>query len=160
LGSGVDRRYVDYRGRRVLYQAHVTILNVLYDGRCGPYRDWQYQEGMIDASGAEVAPGFLLCPTPAKTILDTGSDDGTFLGVAIYVQGQEVVLVSEMQVGWYRYLSEWRLCAGGTIRPRFGFDQRPAPASASATTTTPIGGSTSTSRARATTMSTSSTIRR
>jgi hypothetical protein len=121
-GSGVELRYVDYRGRRVLYQAHVPILNVLYDGRCGPYRDWQYQEGMIDASGTQVAPGFLLCPAPAKTILDTGSDVGTFLGVAIYVQGQEVVLVSEMQAGWYRYVSEWRLHANGTIRPRFGFD--------------------------------------
>jgi hypothetical protein len=121
-GSGVELRYVDYRGRRVLYQAHVPILNVLYDGQCGPYRDWQYQEGMIDASGTQVAPGFLLCPTPARTILDTGSDVGTFLGVAIYVQGQEVVLVSEMQAGWYRYVSEWRLHANGTIRPRFGFD--------------------------------------
>jgi hypothetical protein len=121
-GSGVELRYVDYRGRRVLYQAHVPILNVLYDGQCGPYRDWQYQEGMIDANGTQVAPGFLLCPTPAKTILDTGSDVGTFLGVAIYVQGQEVVLVSEMQAGWYRYVSEWRLHANGTIRPRFGFD--------------------------------------
>jgi hypothetical protein len=121
-GSGVELRFVDYRGRRVLYQAHVPILNVLYDGQCGPYRDWQYQEGMIDASGTNVAPGFLLCPTPAKTILDTGSDVGTFLGVAVYVQGQEVVLVSEMHAGWYRYVSEWRLHANGTIRPRFGFD--------------------------------------
>jgi hypothetical protein len=121
-GSGVELRYIDYRGRRVLYQAHVPILNVRYDGPCGPYRDWQYQEGMIDASGTQVAPGFLLCPAPAKTILDTGSDVGSFLGVAIYVQGQEVVLVSEMQAGWYRYVSEWRLHANGTIRPRFGFD--------------------------------------
>lgn len=121
-GSGVELRYVDYRGRRVLYQAHVPILNVLYDGQCGPYRDWQYQEGMIEANGTNVAPGFRLCPTPAKTILDTGSDVGNFLGVAIYVQGQEVVLVSEMHAGWYRYVSEWRLHANGTIRPRFGFD--------------------------------------
>jgi hypothetical protein len=121
-GSGVELRYVDYRGRRVLYQAHLPILNVVYDGQCGPYRDWQYQEGMIDASGTQVGPGFILCPTPAKTILDTGSDVGTFLGVGIYVQGQEVVLVSEMQAGWYRYVSEWRLHADGTIRPRFGFD--------------------------------------
>jgi len=95
-GSGVELRYVDYRGRRVLYQAHVPILNVIYDGPCGPYRDWQFEEGMIDATGTQVAPGFILCPSPAKTILDTGSDVGTFLGVAVYVQGQEVVLVSEM----------------------------------------------------------------
>jgi hypothetical protein len=122
-GSGVELRYVDYRDRRVLYQAHVPVLNVLYDGNaCGPYRDWQYEEGMLEASGTGVAPGFLLCPSPARTILDTGSDVGAFLGVAIYPQGQEAVLVSEMQAGWYRYVSEWRLHANGTIRPRFGFD--------------------------------------
>jgi hypothetical protein len=121
-GSGVELRFVDYRGKRVLYRAHVPILNVKYDNNaCGPYRDWQYQEGMIQATGTDVAPGFRLCPTPATTILQTGSDAGNFLGVGIYVQGLEVVLVSEMQAGWYRYVSEWRLHANGTIRPRFGF---------------------------------------
>jgi hypothetical protein len=121
-GSGVELRFVDYRGRRVLYRAHVPILNVKYQNdACGPYRDWQNQEGMIQANGVNVAPGFRLCPTPAKTILDTGSDTGNFLGTAIYVQGREVVLVCEMQAGWYRYVSEWRLHANGTIRPRFGF---------------------------------------
>jgi hypothetical protein len=121
-GSGIELRYVDYRGKRVLYRAHVPILNVKYDGdACGPYRDWQYQEGMIQADGSDVAPGFRLCPNPATTILETGSDTGNFLGSAIYVQGLEVVLVSEMQAGWYRYISEWRLHADGTIRPRFGF---------------------------------------
>ena len=121
-GSGIELRYVDYRGKRVLYRAHVPILNVKYDpGGCGPYRDWQYEEGMIQADGVDVAPGFRLCSTPAKTILDTGSDAGNFLGAAIYDAGLEVVLVSEMQAGWYRYISEWRLHADGTIRPRFGF---------------------------------------
>lgn len=121
-GSGVELRYVDYRGKRLLYRAHVPILNVKYDGdACGPYRDWQNQEGMINAIGADVAPGFRLCATPATTILDTGSDAGNFLGVGIYVQGQEVVLVSEMEAGWYRYVSIWRLHANGDIRPRFGF---------------------------------------
>lgn len=121
-GSGVELRYVEYRGKRVLYRAHVPILNVRYDHDiCGPYRDWQYEEGMIQAKGTDVALGFRLCSTPAKTILDTGSDTGNFLGVAIYVDGQEVVLVSEMEAGWYRYVSEWRLHANGTIRPRFGF---------------------------------------
>lgn len=121
-GSGVELRYVDYRGKRLLYRAHVPILNVKYDGNaCGPYRDWQNQEGMLAANGTDVAPGFRLCPTPATTILDSGSDSGNFLGVAIYVQGQEVVLVSEMEAGWYRYVSLWRLHTDGTIRPRFGF---------------------------------------
>lgn len=121
-GSGVELRFVDYRGKRVLYRAHVPILNVKYDGNaCGPYRDWQNQEGMLQASGSDPAPGFRLCSAPATTILDTGSDAGNFLGVAIFVQGQEVVLVSEMEAGWYRYVSEWRFGTDGTIRPRFGF---------------------------------------
>jgi len=126
-GSGVELRYVNYRGKRVLYRAHVPILNVEYfdEGRrrgCGPtYRDWQNSETCFQATGTDVIPGFRICPTPAKTILDTGSDSGNFQGVAIYVKGQEVVLVSEMQAGWYRYISEWRLHANGTIRPRFGF---------------------------------------
>jgi hypothetical protein len=121
-GSGVELRYVDYRGKRVLYQAHVPILNVSYDAnRCGPYLDWQNQEGQFEANGMDVAPGFRLCTAPAKTILDSGSDAGNFNGVAIYIDGQEVVLVSEMNAGWYRYISSWRLHADGTIRPRFGF---------------------------------------
>jgi hypothetical protein len=121
-GSGVELRYVDYKGKRLLYRAHVPILNVKYDANaCGPYRDWQNQEGMIQASGTDPVLGFRLCTAPATTILDTGSDTGNFLGVAIYVQGQEVVLVSEMQAGWYRYISMWRLHTNGTIKPRFGF---------------------------------------
>jgi hypothetical protein len=121
-GSGVELRYVDYRGRRVLHQAHVPILNVRYDrDACGPYRDWQWQEGMIQARGRTVAPGIRLCSTPAQTIMQSHTDTGSFLGVGIYVAGQEVVLVSELEAGWYRYVSEWRLHADGTIRPRFGF---------------------------------------
>src|SRR5262249_35420296 len=121
-GSGIELRYLDYRGKRVLYRAHVPILNVKYNGNaCGPYRDWQNQEGMIQANGIDVAPGFRLCSAPATTILDTGNDTGNYLGVAIYVQGQEVVLVSEMQAGGDRYVSQWRLHTNGTIRPRFGF---------------------------------------
>ena len=46
-GSGVELRYVNYRGKRVLYRAHVPILNVRYDNdACGPYRDWQDEEGI------------------------------------------------------------------------------------------------------------------
>ncbi|MFZ3572805.1 hypothetical protein ACOKM5_38380 [Streptomyces sp. BH097] len=125
-GSGVELRHVRYRGRTVLYRAHVPILNVEYTpgtaAGCGPtYRDWQNSEACFQANGQNVAPGFRLCPSPARTILDTGSDSGNFRGVAIYLLGQEVVLVSELMAGWYRYVSQWRLHANGTIRPRFGF---------------------------------------
>jgi hypothetical protein len=126
-GSGIELRHVKYRGKQVLYRAHVPILNVEYSAAgvnagCGPtYRDWENSETCFQANGNDAAPGFRLCTSPAKTILDTGSDAGNFRGVAIYVEGQEVVLVTELQAGWYRYVSEWRLHTNGTIRPRFGF---------------------------------------
>lgn len=122
-GSGIELRHVDYRGSRVLYQAHAPILNILYDpGGCGPsYRDWQNGESCFQAGGADVAPGFRLCSSPPVTILDSGADGGSFTGVAIHVQGTEVVLVSQMSAGWYRYVTEWRLDIDGTIRPRWGF---------------------------------------
>lgn len=123
-GSGIELKYVDYKGKRVLYQGHVPILNVRYDNDAcpgSPFRDWQYSEGMFQANGNDVAPGVRFCSSPAKTILDTENDAGNFKGVAIYVQGLEVVLVSEMEAGWYRYISEWRLHGDGTIKPRFGF---------------------------------------
>jgi hypothetical protein len=126
-GSGVELRFVDYRGKRVLYRAHVPILNVEYqaDGvaiGCGPtYRDWQNQEACFQADGTDVMPGVRVCSSPAKTILESGTDAGNFRGLAIFVDGPEVVLVSEMSAGWYRYITEWRLHADGTIRPRFGF---------------------------------------
>src|SRR5215207_8308711 len=122
-GSGVTLREVDYRGKRVLYRAHVPILNVQYDGNaCGPFRDWLYEESWIQANGTDVAQGIRWCPTPARTILDPPeTDSGNFRGVAIYREGQEVIVVSELEAGYYRYISEWRLHDDGTIRPRFGF---------------------------------------
>jgi hypothetical protein len=70
-GSGVELRNVTYRGKLVLFQAHAPILNVQYDGNaCGPYRDWQFEEGMIQADGTDVAPGIRRCQTPAQTILE------------------------------------------------------------------------------------------
>ncbi|MGH2919668.1 MAG: hypothetical protein ACRDLS_13875, partial [Solirubrobacteraceae bacterium] len=121
-GSAIELRAVTYKGKRVLRRAHVPILNVRYDNdACGPYRDWQWQEGMIQAIGSDPAPGFRLCTQPAQTIFDSGTDPGNFLGVAVYVDGDEVVLVSELEAGWYRYISLWRLGADGTIKPRFMF---------------------------------------
>src|SRR5918998_750182 len=121
-GSGVTLREVDYRGKRVLYRAHAPILNVQYDGdACGPFRDWLYEESWIQANGTDLAPWFRRSQTPAQTIIESGSDSGNFRGVAMYRQGRETVLVSELQAGWYRYVSRWRFHDNGTIRPRFGF---------------------------------------
>jgi hypothetical protein len=127
-GSGAELRFVDYRGHRVLYRAHVPILNVEYfeegwRAGCGPtYRDWQDQEACFDApAGSDPVPGIRVCAGTARTIIESGTDSGNFRGTAIYVDGTDVVVVSELAAGWYRYISRWRLAADGTISPRFGF---------------------------------------
>ena len=120
--SGVELQNVRYRGKLVLFQAHAPILNVQYNNNaCGPFRDWLFEESWIQADGTNVAPGIRRSQTPAQTILENETDSGNFRGVAIYRQGQETVLVSELQAGWYRYVSRWRFHDNGTIRPRFGF---------------------------------------
>ena len=59
--SGIEIRDVKYKGKSVLKRGHVPVLNVEYANNvCGPFRDWQYQEGPFDApeTGAEnPAPG-------------------------------------------------------------------------------------------------------
>jgi hypothetical protein len=126
-GSGVELRLVDYRGQRVFNRAHVPILNVRYDDDgpqpgCGPtYRDWQNAEACFDAEGDEPVPGFRVGTTRPRTILESGDDGGSFRGVALWLDGDELLVVSQLQAGWYRYVSEWRLHADGTVRPRFGF---------------------------------------
>lgn len=121
--SGVELRNVLYRGKTLFKRAHAPILNVLYDGNaCGPYRDWQWQEGSFAAVGSDVAAGFRLCTSPPQTMLDNGTDTGNFRGVAVYQDGAEVVLVSELEAGWYRYITRWHFGIDGTVRPEFGFD--------------------------------------
>lgn len=129
--SGVEVRDVKYRGKSVLKRGHAPILNVKYHpGGCGSFRDWQYAEGFFDApsEGAQdPAPGIRILADGqvATTANESGNDTGNFQGVAIYQQetnfGNELVLVSEMNAGWYRYIMEWRFHEDGTIRPRYGF---------------------------------------
>ncbi|MBA2379467.1 MAG: hypothetical protein H0V76_07825 [Blastocatellia bacterium] len=129
--SGVEVRDVKYRGKSVMKRGHVPILNVKYiNNACGPFRDWQYSEGpfMAPAEGAtNPAAGIRILAEGqiATTSVETRNDFGNFQGVAVYQQdvgnGPEVVMVSELNAGWYRYIMEWRFGYDGTIRPRFGF---------------------------------------
>ena len=121
--SGVELRDVYYRGKKVLARAHAPILNVHYDGdACGPYRDWQWEEGNFVARGFDILPGVRGLTAPPETILENSSDNGNFRGLAYYVDEDSVTLVSEMEAGWYRYVSRWTFDADGTLHPRFGFD--------------------------------------
>ena len=132
-GSGLEVRDVKYRGKSILKRGHVPVLNVKYTANCGPYRDWQYSEGYFQIPTTGVSfpggpdGGFAIVDPPGvpTTVVETGNDNGNFRGVAVYTQdvgnGPEVVLVTEMEAGWYRYVMEWRFGADGTIRPRYGF---------------------------------------
>jgi len=128
--SGIEVRNVKYRGKSVLKRGHVPVLNVQYTPQtCGPYRDWQWQEDAFatPSNSTDPVPGIRLVPTGGvpTTVLETGVDAGNFRGVAVYQQdvgnGVEVVLITELQAGWYRYIHEWRFGSDGTIRPRYGF---------------------------------------
>ncbi len=121
--SAIEIRDVYYLGKLVFKRAHVPILNVKYDNdACGPYRDWQWQEGMFVANGTDVAAGIRNCTSEPQTILENNTDTGNFRGVAIYQTATSVMLLSEIEAGWYRYVSRWEFDLDGTIRPRFGFD--------------------------------------
>lgn len=129
--SGLEIRDVKYKSKSVLKRGHAPVLNVKYvNDVCGPFRDWQFQEGFFNApaEGAEnPAPGIRILAEGqiATTAVESGNDTGNFQGVAIYRQsvgfGNEVVMVTEMNAGWYRYIMEWRFALDGTIRPRYGY---------------------------------------
>ena len=121
-GSGVELQNVYYKGRRILSRAGVPIFNVKYaDDVCGPYRDWNWQEHPYRASGDLIADGILETTRDPSTIFDSNDDDGNFRGVSVFNKAGVVYVESEMEAGWYRYLSQWRFYPDGTIEPRFGF---------------------------------------
>lgn len=123
--SGLEIRDLRYRGKLVLRRAHTPIINVQYrpnPDHCGPtYRDWGGEESCFQADGEDLAPGIRRCDAKPQTVMDGDSDGGNFRGVAIYTEDSRTVLVTELNAGWYRYVSEFHLHTDGTIEPRFGF---------------------------------------
>ncbi|MFP5319891.1 MAG: hypothetical protein ACLGI2_16555 [Acidimicrobiia bacterium] len=116
-GSGVELRLVDFQGVRAIHRAHVPIVNVAFDGGAAS-RNWLNEESAFEAEGDEPLPGFRVCTSAPRTIAERGEGGGNFRGVAVWLDGEELVVLSQVQAGWYRYVSEWRLGPDGTIRPR------------------------------------------
>ena len=116
-GSGVELRYVDYRGSAAL--PRVPILTWYDNNACGPYRDCKIRK---DDLGRWQRRGARLSPLP-----HTRQDDPRHrLGHEQLPRCRHYArpgggVGHEMEAGWYRYISLWRLHANGTIRPRFGF---------------------------------------
>ena len=124
-GSGLELTHVFYKGKRVFWQAHVPVLNVIYDqpsGSCGPtYRDWQNQLVPFEANNV-IQPGYAEPTVPPKTVCDhPGTDAGSFAGVAAQKLSNRLILTTQMQAGWYRYIMKWTFYLDGKIEPRFGF---------------------------------------
>ncbi len=127
-GSGLELRYVDYKGKRVLYRAHAPIWNVLYQDRIQEYRDWTNQESGFQASGTPFTDAhgnkldhFLLCNSEPQTPFETGTD-GPFTGVAVHKNADQSWTVSTMMAaGWYRYYMAYTFFPDGTVKPRVGF---------------------------------------
>lgn len=120
--SGIELRDVNFRGKRLLTRANAPILNVQYErNTCGPFRDWSWQEGNFAAEGTDVVAGIRMCTSEPSTVIESGVDAGNFRGVAVYDRDGEVLLMSELNAGWYRYISLWVFRDDGIIQPRFGF---------------------------------------
>jgi len=128
-GSGLELKYVDYNSKRVLFQAHAPIWNVLYDNPDNTqFRDWTTNEAGFDATGTPFKDsngndmnGFLICSAPPKTVFETGQE-GSFYGVAFNENPDSSwTLSTMMQAGWYRYYMAYTFFPDGTIKPRIGF---------------------------------------
>ncbi|HKR63805.1 MAG TPA: hypothetical protein VJZ00_08740 [Thermoanaerobaculia bacterium] len=124
-GSGLEIRHAFYKGHRVFWRANVPVLNVLYDqpsGPCGPtYRDWMTALAPFQANNI-ISPGYAEPTSTPVTTCDTpGSDPGSFQGVAVERLADRLVLTTQTNAGWYRYVQKWTFFADGRVTPAFGF---------------------------------------
>jgi subtilisin-like proprotein convertase family protein len=124
-GTGLEITDVTFQNRLILKRGEVPVLNVLYAGNtCGPYRDWLDSEDCFQAEGTDVptgGSGMRVASASPTTLCESQSDAGNFRGVAIYDEGDSLLLMTETTAGWYRYVMEWRFGMDGSIHPRFGF---------------------------------------
>src|SRR5262249_32388765 len=113
-GSGLEVRHVYYKGKCVLCQAHVPVVNAhIYQGNMS-YRHWTNEYAPFQFNPAD----------PSKnpvTALDHpgGADEGTFRGVAVQSKSDRLILTTEMRAGWYRFVQTWTFYPDGVIEPRW-----------------------------------------
>jgi len=125
-GSGLQLTDVRYKGKQVFHMAHLPVLNVLYElGGCGDtylsHRDWQTGLRAFEASNV-VSPCQAEPTTAPQTVCDhPGVDAGSFAGVAVEKKADQLILTTQMQAGWYRYIQKWFFFRDGTIQARFYF---------------------------------------
>ena len=125
-GSGLEITDVFYKGRLVLGRGGMPVLNVKYDpGGCGgpdlSFRDWANELVRFEANNV-IRPGFAEPTQPPRTVCDSpGFDVGTFTGVAAEKLADRLVLTTQVQAGWYRYVLSWTFLLDGTLMPGIRF---------------------------------------
>ena len=125
-GSGLQLTNVSYKRKRIFRVAHLPVLNVLYDSAgcgdtAGSLRDWQRALRAFEATN-EISPCRAEPATPPGTVCDhPGEDAGSFAGVAVEKKPDQLILTTQMQAGWYRYIQKWFFFLDGTIQARFYF---------------------------------------
>ena len=125
-GSGLEVTNVLYNGKLVLARGHIPVVNVKYDpGGCGDadlsYRDWNKELVRFEANNV-IRPGYAEPTIPPRTACDTpGADVGAFLGVAVEKLPDRLVLTTQVQAGWYRYIYSWSFFPDGSIKPGVRF---------------------------------------
>ena len=120
-GGGLEVRNARFNGKLVFTKAHIPIISVKYENdACGPFRDWQFQENVFNCTNIT---GTGRCDGPATTNCDmpNGEDTGSFCGVSIYRTPSKMILTTNLQAGWYRYVLKWYFYPDGTFHPEAFF---------------------------------------
>jgi hypothetical protein len=125
-GSGLEVSSVRYKGHLVLSTGHMPVINVKYDpGGCGgpdlSFRDWGNELVRFEADNV-IRPGYAEPTVPPRTVCATpGSDVGDFTGVAAEKLADRLILTTQIQAGWYRYVVSWTFFLDGTFQPGIRF---------------------------------------
>lgn len=131
-GSGIEIRNAYYNGHLVMKRGHVPMLNVEYiqtSCGCDCYRDWEYEQSYFSADNI-ITQGLYAEPTlPPVTVCDVGGgvdvctqgQPNCFNGVAAEKLADRLILTTQLNAGWYRYMMKWRFYLDGRIEPVFAF---------------------------------------
>ena len=127
-GGGVELRAVAWKGRLVLNQAHVPILNVKYPQvPCDvftTFRDGVSGEVNFQTDLPGTGNGGVVFGTAAPRTMWSNpptDDSGNFSGVWIWEEPGKLSLLSVLASGHYRYLTKWSFYSNGMLKPEFGF---------------------------------------
>ena len=131
-GSGIEIRNVSYNGHLVMKTGHVPMLNVEYiqtSCGCDCYRDWEYQQHVFISDNIITQHVYAEPTSPPLTVCDVGGgvdvcnpgDPNCFDGVAAEKLSDRLILTTQFEAGWYRYMMKWRFYLDGRIEPVFGF---------------------------------------